>query len=322
MSTVTGFVLGVAAAATLTVLYGPQVADSLHQAAEIYPTAGKLTAPTAPTVPTAAQVAAAAEQQPAASEPVPPAAAQTTVEQRWAAFAAQAATRVPAGEFPWRECFARAAATHELPEPLLLAIASGESSFDAAARSDKDAIGLMQIRWPDTSRHLGVLREADLYDPCTNVDAGARYLVELGEQFDGNLHLMLAAYNYGPGRIRAGQAVPDGAHWYSQYIYRHLQQVLGKPLAASSEVPRPRPVPGVNHRVLMRFDGPQRAKDFMAFITSRFPALELQQRSRTPGQHEVVLLYRDDSERDRVLSLLNDAGIATEQLQPNSKHYL
>ena len=117
---------------------------------------------------------------------------------------------------------------YDLPETLLLAVARGESDFEPTARSKANAHGVMQILWPTTARHLGIYRLSELYDPCTNIDAGARYLKELVARFDGNLHLALAAYNYGPERISADVAnIPKGATWYSGYIYRHLDYVLG-----------------------------------------------------------------------------------------------
>ena len=64
----------------------------------------------------------------------------------------------------------------------------------------------------------------------------------------------------------------------------------------------------------MRFNRPQRARDFMSFIAGQLPDLNLQQRSEALGQHDVVLLYRDETERLHALSLIGAAGIAT--LQP------
>ena len=151
----------------------------------------------------------------------------SAVEARWQAFAATGAQSRPAVVFPYAHCFERAAADHQLPETLLLAVARGESDFKPRARSDANAYGLMQILWPGTAKHLGLNRLSDLLEPCTNVEAGARYLKELLEHYRGNLHRALAAYNYGPSRIPvSGDKLPDGAVWYSAYILRHLDYVL------------------------------------------------------------------------------------------------
>lgn len=239
-----------------------------------------------------------------------------TVEQLWAQYAAAGQSLPARGNFPWRQCFARAAASYELPESLLLAIARGESNFDPAARSDKDAVGLMQIRWPGTSKHLGIVREADLYDPCTNVDAGARYLQELTAKFDDNLHLAVAAYNYGPGAIAPG-AVPPGARWYSQYIYEHLQHVLGD---AIDHVAPPRPASSAEaegQELLMSFNAQRRARDFIAFMADEIPGVRLQLNSAAKDHHEVVLLFNDEDERQNALSSISAAGISP--LISNSK---
>jgi len=149
------------------------------------------------------------------------------LEARWQTFSQTAAQTEPALEFPYAHCFKRAAAAHELPETLLLAVARGESDFEPEARSHANAYGLMQILWPGTAKHLGLNRLADLLEPCTNVEAGARYLKELLQRYQGNLHRALAAYNYGPSRIPvSGGELPDGAVWYSSYILRHLDYVL------------------------------------------------------------------------------------------------
>jgi hypothetical protein len=329
MSTVSGFVLGVVVASTLTIVYGQRLSSSLRDAvarhqpgtglAELVELAGdgRAATKTSGRIQSLHSPAVVAHVEDAVTS-VP---AEPTLEQRWAEYAARATTLEPAGEFPWRTCFTRAAASYELPESLLLAIASGESNFDPAARSDKNAVGLMQIRWPDTSRHLGVRREADLYDPCTNVDAGARYLVELAAQFDNNLHLVVAAYNYGPGRIAAGQ-VPDGARWYSHYIYQHLQQVLGAKHVATSELIPPADLSAGGFQLLMRFNRSRRARDFKSYIEGQLPDLELRQRSEALGQHDVVLLYRDEAQRLHALSLISAAGIATLQPQPRNKQTL
>lgn len=255
---------------------------------------------------------------PAVAHPDPP---EDDLEQRWQAYRALSSALAPVGDFPWRPCFQRAAASYGLPESLLLAIASGESNFDPAARSDKDAVGLMQILWPQTGRHLGVHREADLYDPCTNVDAGARYLSQLSERYDDNLHLMLAAYNYGPGRITAG-SVPEGAHWYSGYIYRHLQRVLGGGAALVTGASAPGPAATSGRHVLMRFNSVHRARDFTRYLRSRLPDLNLQWRGDTLGQHDVVLVFDSDSERDGALRSIRNAGVATPDKQSGNKRAL
>lgn len=243
------------------------------------------------------------------------------LEQSWSHYAAQATELTPAGSFPWQQCFQRAAASHNIPEALLLAIASGESGFNPAARSDKDAVGLMQIQWPATGHHLGIYREADLYDPCTNVDAGARYLSELQQGYDNNLHLAIAAYNYGPGRVSV-EHVPEGAQWYSHYIYQHLQQVLGQATTASSDL---LPLPGNSagsRQVLMSFNHAHRARDFVEFLKAEVPGLKLQLRAETMGQHEVVLLYSSDEERLDAQQLLDNAGVGFVNSRSKSTYYL
>ena len=333
MSTFSGLVVGIVTAAVLTVFFGEELSHSLRSlwqreltavtlrlppsqqvaaAGEVQqPAAVEATAPAEPTAPAEAAMSVMTAA-PVAAAPTPASAdedeKESVLEQRWAQYLAQAATLEPAGDFPWRACFTRAAASYQVPETLLLAIARGESNFDPAARSDKDAVGLMQIRWPGTSRHLGIHREADLYDPCTNVAAGARYLAELSERYDQDLHRVVAAYNYGPGRISRAP-VPAGAKWYSHYIYQHLQQVLGQPHVASSELVESRPGSGSGHQVLMSFSQAHRARDFIAYLTSQAPGLELSQRAEKPGLHEVVLLYDSESDRRQALQLLGNTGL-------------
>ena len=324
ISTASGFIAGLLTGIYVSSMYGEQLAASLREAVELQSALPVPTRAAAPVIlpPAARPVELAPPPIPDFSEPQEeepdPA---PNLEQSWSDYAAHAGELEPAGSFPWQQCFQRAAASHELPQALLLAIASGESNFDPAARSDKDAVGLMQIQWPATSLHLGIHREADLYDPCTNVDAGARYLGELLETYEYNLHLAVAAYNYGPSRISAAQ-VPEGARWYSHYIYQQLQQVLGLDSGASSALP-PRPAgAGYGRQVLMTFNRAHRARDFIDFLRDQAPGLELQLQTEALGQHEVVLLYASNEERLRALQSLDDAGVGFIHSASKSNFYL
>ncbi|MDX1498702.1 MAG: lytic transglycosylase domain-containing protein [Woeseiaceae bacterium] len=213
----------------------------------------------------------------------------------------------PAYRFPHGSCFAAAAAAYDLPRTLLLAVARGESDFEVTARSRANAHGVMQILWPTTAQHLGIYRLSQLYDPCTNIDAGARYLRELLETYDGNLHLALAAYNYGPQRIaKDGRDIPRGANWYSGYIYRHLQYVLGNGT-------RPRPVnealySELGQSTLVTFGEPYRAEAFVARLEAAAPSLSLDWFRRGTGEFEVVMTYADREEFDRAAARLAEAG--------------
>ena len=330
MSTFSGLVLGVVSAALVTVWYGDQLSQQLRDwldgaprpVSQLTQETGKGSGVPAPAVAVDAgaeatdrkvvddddsSVAATVHQPAAPSKGVQEGAVEA-LQQRWASYSEQAAVLSATGDFPHRACFRRAAAAHQVPETLLLAVASGESNFDSAARSHKDAIGLMQIQWPGTSHHLGVRREADLYDPCTNVDAGARYIVELSRRYDGDLHRVLGAYNYGPGRINAGP-MPEGARWYSQYIYQHLQQVLGQPHVASSELLAARTAAAGGYDVLMTFNRAYRAREFVEFLRLQAPGVELAQRSERLGRHEVVLLYQSPAERATGRRLLANTGL-------------
>lgn len=122
-------------------------------------------------------------------------------------------------------------------DPLLvLAVIEVESRFDAEARSQAGAMGLMQLR-ENTLR--GELRrhglEGDLSDPVTNVRAGIRYLRRLMNAFPRE-DVALMAYNAGPNRIlgylRDGE-IPDRFHVYPRRVKAVLRR-LQRDAASSS----------------------------------------------------------------------------------------
>ena len=235
------------------------------------------------------------------------AAKETDLSAEWRDYSNNRTHLEPAYNFPYSTCFAAAAIQYDLPETLLLAVARGESDFEATARSKANAHGVMQILWPGTAKHLGIHRLSELYDPCTNIDAGARYLRELLGRYSGDLHLALAAYNYGPRRIPVnGGQIPNGANWYSGYIYRHLGYVIGdgtsrKPVsdALYSEL---------GQSTLVTFGEPYRAAAFVESLELKAPDLNLDWFRRGTGEFEVVLTYADRAEFDSSATQLRRAG--------------
>ena len=202
---------------------------------------------------------------------------------------------------------------YRLPYALLLAVARGESDFDEMARSRANAHGIMQILWPVTANHLGIFRLSELYEPCVNIDAGARYLKEMLERYDDDIHLALAAYNYGPDRIsRNGENIPDGASWYSGYILRHLNFVLG-----DGGVVQPageQLYSKFGRSTLLTFGEPYRAAAFISGLEQRSPGLQLDWFREGTGQFAVVLIYSDKDEFDRSASILRSAGFRLDLL--------
>ncbi len=105
-----------------------------------------------------------------------------------------------------------------VPASLLFGVIRQESVFTADVRSKAGALGLMQVM-PATGRLLyrrenGGKGRPDLRDPAANVRLGALYLRDLLAQFQGDTAAAVAAYNAGPGRVRAwqraaGPAPPD-----------------------------------------------------------------------------------------------------------------
>lgn len=225
----------------------------------------------------------------------------------WKHYATKADNTVPQFQFPHETCFRTAALAYDLPWTLLLAVARGESDFNPTARSKANAHGVMQILWPTTANHLGIYRLSQLYEPCTNIDAGARYLREMLERYSGNIHLALAAYNYGPERIsRDGENIPSGATWYSGYILRHLEFVLGD---GKTELPASEHLYSEFGRsTLLTFGEPYRAAAFVSGLEQRSPGLRLDWFREGIGEFAVVLTYADREEFNRSAARLRAAG--------------
>lgn len=238
--------------------------------------------------------------------------AEPDLDSAWSNYLSTQTGIEPAYQFPHASCFGVAALEYDLPETLLLAVARGESDFEATARSRANAHGVMQILWPGTAKHLGIHRLSDLYDPCTNIDAGARYLKELLSHYDGNLHLALAAYNYGPRRIATdGGQIPSGATWYSGYIFRHLNYVLGN---GTPQAPRGESLySDIGQSTLVTFGEPYRATAFVQQLESLSPDLSLDWFRRGTGEFEVVMTYADRETFDQSARLLERAGFRLDE---------
>lgn len=94
---------------------------------------------------------------------------------------------------------------HPVPRELTLSIARRESEFDPVVISGAGARGLMQLM-PTTAKavaqDLDVAYSSDrlLTDPAYNARLGTAYLDELMAIFEGNVVMVSAGYNAGPGR--------------------------------------------------------------------------------------------------------------------------
>ncbi|WP_231382225.1 lytic transglycosylase domain-containing protein [Sphingobium indicum] len=86
-----------------------------------------------------------------------------------------------------------------IPVSLFDALVLNESAYNANAVSPKQAFGFAQLM-PGTAAGLGV----DRFNPLQNLSGGARYLRAQLDSF-GHVHLALAAYNAGPGRVKGGR---------------------------------------------------------------------------------------------------------------------
>lgn len=120
-----------------------------------------------------------------------------------AAASSSAAPAVPAAAPDPRRLIDQAAERYGVPAAFLHSVARTESAYRLNALSNKGAIGVMQLM-PGTAAQLG----ADPHDPAQNIDAGARHLRELLEQYDGSAHKALSAYNAGAGAVARYGGVP------------------------------------------------------------------------------------------------------------------
>lgn len=182
----------------------PGIAGDLNAATQI---ANQVASGVQGAVSTVADTAAAA---PAAVAQAPQAVAQAasaattaaanvatqSVEQAKEAFFAR---EVPFGQVIYHE-----AKKNDLPPELVAAVAHTESKFVPTARSNRGAVGLMQLV-PKTGRWLGA---RNLADPVQNIQAGAKYLKYLSDRFGGDNQKAIAAYNAGEGNVRRFGGVP------------------------------------------------------------------------------------------------------------------
>lgn len=91
----------------------------------------------------------------------------------------------------------------QVDKALVFAIVRQESSFNPRARSSMGASGLMQLM-PATAASIGGNHVTDkLGDPELNLGLGQKYLAKLlaEEPVNGNLLMLAAAYNAGPGKL-------------------------------------------------------------------------------------------------------------------------
>ncbi|MCO4053175.1 MAG: lytic transglycosylase domain-containing protein [Bosea sp.] len=119
---------------------------------------------------------------------------------------------------PYARYIAEAAQRFALPERWIREVMRVESAGRPRAVSHAGAMGLMQIMpgtWAELRRAHGL--GADPFQPRDNILAGAAYLRQMHDRYR-SVHLMLAAYNAGPGRtdqhVRAGRRLPAETRAY------------------------------------------------------------------------------------------------------------
>lgn len=118
-----------------------------------------------------------------------------------------AGAAVPSVPYDIERLVRRLAPAYAVDAQLVLAVISTESAFDPAAVSPKNAQGLMQLL-PETAARFGVTRPFNAID---NVKGGLAYLRWLLAYFEGDVKLVLAAYNAGERTVERYRGIPPYA---------------------------------------------------------------------------------------------------------------
>lgn len=111
-----------------------------------------------------------------------------------------------------------AARSFELDPALIKAVIHAESAFDHNATSHAGAQGLMQLM-PATARSHGVTNS---YNPHQNIMGGSKHLRYLMDKYDGEIELVLAAYNAGEVPVRKYKGIPPYKET-QQYVKRVIK---------------------------------------------------------------------------------------------------
>jgi soluble lytic murein transglycosylase-like protein len=123
---------------------------------------------------------------------------------------------------------------HNIDADLIRAVIKVESDFNSVARSNKGAMGLMQLM-PDTARLHKVM---DVFDPTDNIEGGVRHLKLLLSRYQGDLELSLAAYNAGIKAVEKHGGIPPFAETkeYVRRVLSYYQAYRGNGLQAVQQL--------------------------------------------------------------------------------------
>ena len=121
------------------------------------------------------------------------------------------------------------------------------------------------------SSAFGIWESFKAFDPCINIDAGARYLKELSERYDLNPHYMLGAYYFGPSRVSLNN-IPLAASQYSDYIY---ERYVGLARYASSPV------------TVLDLQTSVSARRWQRVLSQRFPQVRFSVTKANPSSHHI-----------------------------------
>lgn len=136
----------------------------------------------------------------------------------------------------------REAARNALDPAWIAAEIRAESVFNPNARSQANAMGLMQIvpaTGASVARGIGLAGyggAASLYDPDTNIAIGSAYLRQLLDKYGGQPYVTMAAYNAGPtpaARWLGQRPGHDPDFWIETISYKETRDYVARVLAFS-----------------------------------------------------------------------------------------
>lgn len=125
-----------------------------------------------------------------------------------------------ARESAFDDIIAEAAEAYDVPFGFVKAVIRVESNFQPNAVSKAGAMGLMQLM-PRTAASLNV---TDAFDPRQNIFGGTKFLRILTDRYDGDINLILAAYNAGDAAVARYDGIPyPKTRGYVSSVYRWYQ---------------------------------------------------------------------------------------------------